>query len=88
MEGQVRVFNGALLQLILKPDFNVEELCSEAGGKKKWLKARMPLVHLGPHICSEDRYSLKHVLYHFRIKPPFLGKQPASVMKILILIVC
>lgn len=43
---------------------------------------------LSPHIRSEDHYSLEYVLYHFRIRPPVLHQQPASIMKILILIVC
>lgn len=46
------------------------------------------LAHLRPHIRSEDHYGMEYVLYHFRIKPPVLHQQPASIMKILILIVC
>lgn len=35
MEEQVRELSGAPIQLVLKPDFNVEELCPVAGGRRK-----------------------------------------------------
>lgn len=33
-EGQMKELSGAPIQLILKPNLNVEEVCSVAGGRR------------------------------------------------------
>lgn len=60
----MRELSGAPIQLILKPNFNVEGICSMEDRKKKRLKIRIPLAHLRPHKCSENFCSLKYVIYH------------------------
>lgn len=63
----MRELNRAPIQLILKFDFSVEEICSVAGGKRALLKARVLLAHLRPHRCSEDHGRLTYLLCHLRL---------------------